>query len=144
MFSAGIPFFNLTYKVWKFGPVSEELFIDLSSETTLLSAYIERSSEDGSICLSPVQQFCDDEFSDNELDLLDFAIERFGDKTAKELVGHTHRKNAPWYQTAMENGVLELLENEEINHTELAINMRRLIEHDDRKLEIYDDFLENN
>ena len=37
---SGLPFLNLKYKVWKFGPVSEELFIDLSSETKLLEDYI--------------------------------------------------------------------------------------------------------
>jgi uncharacterized phage-associated protein len=44
---SGIPFFNLKYKVWKFGPVSEEIFIDLSSDISLLKGYVERTSEEG-------------------------------------------------------------------------------------------------
>lgn len=141
---SGIPFFNLKYKVWKFGPVSEEIFIDLSSETTLLKNYIERTSEEGNTVIKPITQFNDDEFSDNDIDLLDFVIEKFGNKTAKDLVSFTHRKNSPWYNTALSNSVLELLEKEEINNTELLIDMGSLINHDDRKKSIYNDFIETH
>lgn len=141
---SGIPFFNLKYKVWKFGPVSEEIFIDLSSETTLLKGYIERDSEDGTTFISPSKEFNDDEFSDNDIELLNFVIEKFGDKSAKDLVSHTHRANSPWHLTAKENAVLELLLKEEINNTELLIDMSRLIEHDARKKELYDDYIESN
>ena len=115
---SGIPFFNLKYKVWKFGPVSEEIFIDLSSETTLLKNYIERTSEDGTTLIKPVKDFNDDEFSDNDIDLLDYVIATFGNKTAKDLVSFTHRQNSPWYNTAVKHSVLELLESEKINNTE--------------------------
>ena len=141
---SGIPFFNLKYKVWKFGPVSEEIFIDLSSETTMLKNYIERISEDGSTVLRPKTDFNDDEFSDNDIELLKFVIDEFGAKSAKELIYYTHRKNSPWYQVASENAVLELLESEEINNTELLIDMSTLINHDDRKKAIYCDFIDYN
>ena len=141
---SGIPFFNLKYKVWKFGPVSEEIFIDLSSETTLLKDYIERTSEEGITVIKPIVDFNDDEFSDNDIDLLDFVIEKFGDKTAKDLVYYTHRKNSPWHNTAKENSVLELLEKEEINNTELLIDMASLINHDERKRGVYSDYIESN
>jgi uncharacterized phage-associated protein len=137
---SGIPFLNLTYKVWKFGPVSEELFIDLSSDSALLSKYITRDFEGNQI--KPNKAFEDEEFSDNDILLLDFVIEKFGQKSAKELVSYTHRINAPWYQTAKENAVLELLENEQINNTEYVVNMEQIIAHDQRKLEIYRDYLE--
>lgn len=141
---SGIPFFNLKYKVWKFGPVSEEIFIDLSSETTLLKNYIERTSEEGVTIIKPIVDFNDGEFSDNDIDLLDFVIEKFGNQTAKELVYYTHRKNSPWHNTAVENSVLELLDNEKINNTELLIDMGSLISHDERKMTIYREFIEAN
>ncbi|MDI9605335.1 MAG: DUF4065 domain-containing protein, partial [Bacteroidota bacterium] len=37
---SGIPFFNLQYKVWKLGPVTEEIFIELSDELTWLDKYV--------------------------------------------------------------------------------------------------------
>ena len=141
---SGIPYFNLKYKVWKFGPVSEEIFIDLSSETTLLKKYIERSSEEGTTVINPISEFNDDEFSDNDIDLLDFVVERFGQQTAKDLVSYTHRKNSPWHNTASENSVLELLENEEINNTELLIDMGLLVNHDERKKMVYNDYQESH
>lgn len=141
---SGIPFFNLTYKVWKFGPVSEEIFIDLSSEITLLKKYVKRTSEEGVTLIKPIVEFNDDEFSDNDIDLLDFVIEKFGNISAKDLIYYTHRKNSPWHNTAKENSVLELLEKEEINNTELIIDMGSLINHDERKKNIYSEFLESN
>lgn len=128
---SGIPFFNLKYKVWKFGPVSEEIFIDLSSETSILKNYIERTSEDGATVIQSKAKFNDDEFSDNDMNLLDFVIEKFGNQSAKDLVSFTHRKNSPWYISATLNSVLELLENEEINNTEFLIDMSVLVQHDE-------------
>lgn len=141
---SGIPFFNLKYKVWKFGPVSEEIFIDLSSDTTLLKAFIKRKSEKDTLVIKPIVAFNDDEFSDNDIDLMDFVIEQFGNKSSKELISYTHRENSPWHNTAKENAVLHLLENEEINNTELLIDMSTLINHDERKKVIYGEYLEAN
>lgn len=141
---SGIPFFNLKYKVWKFGPVSEEIFIDLSSETTLLKKFIEKTSEDGVSIIKPGADFNDDEFSDNDIDLLNYVIQNFGDKSAKDLIQYTHRKNSPWHNAASENAVLELLESEVINNTEFLIDMSSLINHDERKKMIYNEFIESN
>jgi uncharacterized phage-associated protein len=139
---SGIPILNLKYKVWKFGPVSEELFIDLSSETTLLEKFINRDSE-GSYIVSKID-FNEDEFSENDIELMNFVIDKYGSKTAKELISYTHRINSPWYNTAKENSVLELLENEIINNTEFLIDMGMIISHDERKLEIYSEYIESH
>ena len=130
--------------MWKFGPVSEELFIDLSSETKLLEDYIEKNNEDGVNYIRPIVDFNDDEFSDNDIDLMDSIIEKFGNQSANELIAYTHRVNSPWYNTAKENDVLELLESETINNTEYLIDMSQLIAHDDRKKGIYFDYIEIN
>ena len=141
---SGIPFLNLKYKVWKFGPVSEELFIDLSSEPKLLENFIEKNNYEGISYVTPIVDFNDDEFSDNDIELMDFIIEKFGNKSAKELISYTHRINSPWYNTAKKNNVLELLENGTINNTEYLIDMGQLISHDDRRKEIYSDYIESN
>ncbi|WP_246022188.1 Panacea domain-containing protein [Epilithonimonas xixisoli] len=140
----GIPFLNLKYKVWKFGPVSEELFIDLSSEPKLLEGYIEKNSEDGVNFVVSKSVFNDDEFSDNDIELMDYTIANFGNKSAKELISYTHRTNSPWHNTAKQSEVLELLEKEIINNTEYVIDMSQLISHDERKKSIYTEFLESH
>lgn len=141
---SGIPFLNLKYKVWKFGPVSEELFIDLSSEPKLLENFIAKNSEEGVNYITPIVEFNDDEFSDNDIELMNFVITKFGDKSAKDLISYTHRANSPWYNTAKEKDVLDLLETEVINNTEYLIDMGQLIAHDERKSEIYSDYIELN
>jgi len=141
---SGIPFLNLKYKVWKFGPVSEELFIDFSSEINLLEEFLYQKNVNGINEIFPKILFSDDEFSDNDLELMDFIIEKYGNLSSNELVAYTHRVNSPWYHFAKENSVLELLENESINNTEIEIDMRILILHDPYKLEIYNEYLETH
>ncbi|MBX3163472.1 MAG: SocA family protein [Bacteroidetes bacterium] len=142
---SGIPFLNLKYKVWKFGPVSEELFIDLSSETTLLAKYIDKVYEnETTVIIKAKKQFDDSEFSDNDIDLMNEVIKTFGNKSAKELIAYTHRPNSPWHNAAIENSVLQMLEKAEINNTEFLIDLSLLVEHDAVKKEIYRDYLENN
>lgn len=141
--NSGIPFLNLTYKVWKFGPVSEDIYIDLSSDTEMgkLSLFIQKNKEGYII---PKALFNDDEFSDNDIRLMDSIIDDYKDTTAKELVSYTHRKDGLWYKTAQENNVLELLETQKINNTEIIIDMSRLVSDDERKSQIYADYTELN
>lgn len=141
---SGIPFVNLRYKVWKFGPVSEELFIDLSSDVALLGRFVAKTNAEDHTYLHAKLSFTDDEFSDNDIQLMDDVIEKFGQMDARALISYTHRQNSPWFNTAKENSVLELLESEAINNTELLIDMGQLVMHDPRKLEIYADYIESN
>ena len=87
--------------------------------------------------------FEDDEFSDNDIELLDEVIKSFGNKTAKELVAYTHNEESLWNKTAKENKVLNLLENETINSTNLYLNLADLVADDPRKKAIYEDYTEN-
>ena len=36
----GVPFFDLRFDVWKLGPVSKDLFVELTDELNLLEPYI--------------------------------------------------------------------------------------------------------
>ncbi len=142
---SGIPFLNLKYKVWKFGPVSEDIFIDLSTSPTILKGFIEsKINKEGNKEIFPLKEFNDDEFSQNNLELLDYVILNFGSKTAKELISYTHREKAPWHNAALENSVLDLLIEEKISNTEFLINFKDSIAHDERKTRIYEDYLEFN
>ncbi|MBP9795872.1 MAG: SocA family protein, partial [Chitinophagales bacterium] len=136
--SSGIPFFNLEYRAWKYGPVSEELFIDLSDDLTLLKTYI--GINDGNIISAST--FNDDEFSENDLNLMNSVTKDLGTKSAKELVYLTHRVNAPWHEEASENQALELLLDGTVAKTDYVLDMRCIIEHDERKMAIYEDLNE--
>lgn len=133
----GVPFFNLRFDLWKLGPVSKDLFVELSEELNLLDPYIKREVRDGATLIFPKMKFSDDEFSDNEIKLLNEIIDRFKYCTATELINFTHKKNSPWYNTAMRNGVLDLLETGKITTTDLEINLAEIIEDDPEKLMMY-------
>lgn len=135
---SGIPALNLKFKIWKFGPVSEDIFIELSSEASFLKKYIHKVFEGEHMHIEPGATFDDSEFTQNDIDLMDFVIEEFGNKTAKELVDYTHRKNSPWYNSAKKYSVLEMLTNEQINNTEFVVDMSDLVKHDERKLSLFD------
>lgn len=137
----GLPFFNLNFSVWKLGPVSRDVFVDLSSdEPVLLEKYISRNfGPDGGIYIKPKVIFLDDEFSDNDMALLEHISETFKHFTAAELVELTHRKHSLWYITALENGVLEHLESGHMNSTEIAIDFSRLLDGLPLKKEIFED-----
>ncbi len=141
---SGIPLLNLKFKTWKFGPVSEDIFVELSSEPSFLKDYFQKQIEGDHLYILPNGAFNDDEFSQNDIDLMDFVIEKFGNKSAKELINYTHRENAPWYITAKKNAVLELLQNEQINNTEFVVDMSELVKYDDRKLALYEDYKQHN
>jgi uncharacterized phage-associated protein len=145
----GLPFFNLDFTVWKLGPVSRDIFVDLSSdEPILLSDYIKKSvATDGNVYITGKVKFSDDEFSDNEMDLIEHVADTFKDYTAADLVELTHRKHSLWYLTASENGVLEYLEAGTLNSTEIEIDFSRLLDEMPLKKAIYEDqqtYLQNN
>lgn len=137
---SGIPFFNLPYKVWKFGPVAEDIFVDLTTDLSKLSPYLSRENDN----FIAKTSFNDDEFTNNDIKLMDLVISKYGRLNAKELVTVTHRENAPWHIAAVENNILDLLNSEEISNTEITIDFSTLISHDETKQMIYHNYLEMN
>jgi uncharacterized phage-associated protein len=140
--NSGIPFFNLQYKVWKLGPVSEEIFIELSDKPLRFSSYIDIKYDEGRSFIAPKSDFCDDEFSDNDIALLEHIVNLFSKATAKQLIAYTHRPNSPWRNTSEQNGVYDLLESGDINNTEIVIDMSCLVSHDERKKSIFEQYVE--
>jgi len=133
----GIPFFDLRFDVWKLGPVSKDLFVELSEEPDLLAPYVSRQIINGNVYVEAKQEFSDDEFNDNELTLLEEISERFLFCTAKELINFTHRSESIWYKTALKNGVLDLLENGQMTTTNIEIPLHEIIEDEQEKLARY-------
>lgn len=133
----GIPFFDLRFDVWKLGPVSKDLFVELSGEPNLLAEYIARETQNEISNFVAIKEFSDDEFTDNELALLNQIADRFLYCTAKELINFTHRQDFPWYKTAVKNGVLDLLESGKMTTTDIEINLSETIEDEEDKLALY-------
>jgi|RhiMetdeSRZDD1v2_1073273.scaffolds.fasta_scaffold00185_16 uncharacterized phage-associated protein len=124
----GHPFFAIDFQLWKHGPVAKDIFIDLSDENPiLLNDFIERDPRNLSN-FKPKKEFCDDEFSENDLALMNIVTNFAYNKSASYLVTHTHGINSLWRKSAIQYGILELLEKELINSTELEIDFRLLFD----------------
>lgn len=116
------PFLGLPYEVWQAGPVVKDVFIDLSETPVLLDGYVAKQVMGEATYIIPVKAFCDDEFSDNDMLVMDEVIKRYGGKTAKELVGITHQKGSLWYKVAQKNNLLNSFENKLMNNSDYTID----------------------
>lgn len=116
------PFLGLPFEVWQAGPVVKDVFIDLSETPVLLDGYVTKEVVGDATYILPAKSFVDDEFSDNDLLVMDEVMKKYGDKTAKELVGITHRKGSLWYMVAEKNNLLASFENKLMNNSDCVID----------------------
>ena len=139
----GYPFFGLKFQIWKLGPVLKEVYIDLSEDNpNLLRDFIEKDAYDNKLYKAK-GEFNDDQFSDNDIYLLEKIKDFARHKTAKDLINHTHQENSLWRKSAIKNGILQELESEEVNSTEHVIDFSLLFENDEVLKERYLESLEN-
>ncbi len=101
------PFLGLPFEAWQAGPVIKDVFIDLSETPIILKDFINKQNGEGSIYISAKKEFDDNEFSDNDLLVMEEILKKYGSKTATELVRLTHRQDGLWYRTCSEHNLLE-------------------------------------
>jgi uncharacterized phage-associated protein len=126
----GIPFFNIPFHVWKFGPVPKPVFQSFSilfDEYAMIS-FEEKANGEKIQLVTKVGEFSDDEFSDNDIDLMKQVKSRYKSKPSDELVEITHREGSPWYIAASENNLLEKFENDSLTASDVQINIETVIE----------------
>lgn len=138
----GMPFFNLDFEVWKFGPVCQNLYVEFSEEPILLKNFIKKRNIKNGFVFDKNACFNDDEFSDSDIYILDEIVKNFSGKNVKYLVNYTHQSNSLWYITAQKYGVLESLLKEERNSTDFKIDFADLVSHDENKLAFYNNHIE--
>ncbi|MCR5445173.1 MAG: SocA family protein [Bacteroidales bacterium] len=113
----------MPFEVWQAGPVVKDLFIDLSETPVIMDGYVEKEVVDDKTYIKATTTFSDDEFSDNDITVMDDILRRYGKKTAKQLVELTHRKDGLWYATAERNNLLEGFEQKVINNSDCQIDL---------------------
>jgi len=141
---SGIPFLNLKYEVWQYGPVAQDIFIDLSDEPVILKDYITISSEDNKKFIHAKKQFNDDEFSSKEIEFLNAVTEAVKKTPAYVLVDLTHKKDSLWYTTAKKNDLLYAFENGLTNSSNIQLDFTEIIQNDPFKLSKYKHHIELN
>ena len=122
-----IPFLAIPYEVWQAGPVAKDVFIDLSDGPYLLKDYIKTESHHLGTYITPIKSFCDDEFSECEIQMMNDILQKYGKMTASELVEETHKKGTLWYQEASQNGLLEAFQNHECNNSDIKVDFTKVM-----------------
>lgn len=126
------PFTGLPFEVWQAGPVAKDVFIDLSESPVLLDGYVRRVVAGGKTYIEATRAFEDDEFSDNDLRVMEHVMGRYGGMTAKALVALTHEAGTLWRKTAARNGLLELFEKKLTNNSDVRIDFGEELTEDGR------------
>lgn len=115
----GRPFFHLDFQLWKMGPVVKDIYIDLSEDQPLLLAlFIKRSATIPALFIAN-DTFNDDQFSENDLYILNAVAKFVKHKGAESLIKINTAPHSLWRQTALQYGVLHHLQKGLINSTEI-------------------------
>ena len=82
--------------------------------------------------MTPKQPFCDDEFSDIEIKMMEDVMAEFGEMNSEQLIAETHKEGSLWRQTAEEAGLLNDFEMKRANSSSVIIDMARGLSEADR------------
>ncbi len=138
----GIPFLGLHYKVWNNGPVNQDLFVEFSSSQKMFDNYVGFNNNFPFPVIRPKKPFEDDEFSDQDIDVLDAVIDRYGAYQATELVNMTHEIGGLWDVAAEKHDLKDLFKNAQTKVTNYPLNLKDLLD-DDIKKQKYEGYLED-
>ena len=120
-----VPFLGIPFSVWRMGPVSVDVFEELSDGPTLLEEYIMLQFNGQGIKVTPKKIFEEDEFSSAELEMMERVMAKYGHMNSEELIKETHRDGGLWKITAEEKGLLEDFEQRRANSSNEVIDMGR-------------------
>ena len=136
-----VPMLSIPFSVWRLGPVSVDVFEELSDGPVLLDNFVTLQFNGQGIMVKPSKEFDEDEFSDAELQVMHEVMEHYGQMNSEELFAVTHKEGSLWYDTAKEHGLLEDFAEQRANSSNIIIDMGRQLCPDDRAY--YNETLEN-
>jgi uncharacterized phage-associated protein len=132
---SGTPFFGVDFKIWQFGPVAKPIFDGLTDvDNKFLNEFVIKNKFDE---YEGVKDFVDDEFSNNDIGVLEWAINFARHKVAEDLVNHTHSVNSLWRRGAIKHGVYDQFKRKLITYTDFNIDFTLLFE-DENKDYLFD------
>ena len=136
------PFLGIPFSVWRLGPVSVDVFEELSDGPVILGDFITLQFNGQGLRVTPVagREFNDDEFSDNDITVMEKVMKKYGDMDSEALIALTHKEGSLWYETAKEHGLLQDFEQKRANSSNIVIDMARGLCPDARNM--YEETLE--
>lgn len=136
-----VPLLAIPFNVWRMGPVSVDVFEELSDGPSLLSDFVTLQFNGQGVLVTPSKPFDEDEFSDAELQVMREVMEQYGGMASDQLIAETHRKGSLWYETAKEHGLLDDFDQRRANSSNVVIDMGCQLCPEDRAY--YNETLEN-
>ena len=127
-----IPFLGIPYNAWRMGPVSIDVFEELSDGPVLLADFIALEFNGQGIKVAAKKDFCDDEFSDYELRMMDEVMTLYGAMNSEQLIAETHKAGSLWQQTVAEAGLEKDFAMNRANTSNVIIDMARGLSETDR------------
>jgi uncharacterized phage-associated protein len=134
-----VPFLGIPFSTWRMGPVSVDVFEELSDGPVLLADFIALEFNGQGIKVTSKQAFCDDEFSDNEIKMMEDVMSEYGWMNSEQLIAETNKEGSLSHQTAQEEGLLDDFELKRANSSIVVIDMVRRLNDADRAF--YEDTL---
>lgn len=136
---AHVPFLGIPYNAWRMGPVSIDVFEELSDGPVLLSDFIALEFNGQGVRVTAKQHFCDDEFSDVEISMMEEVMRKYGSMNSEQLIAETHKRGSLWQQTVAEAGLERDFEMKRASTSNVVIDMARGLSPAER--EFYEDTL---
>lgn len=140
------PFFGFDFYAWKFGPVQVETWTSLNPDAAelpegeIFSDIIKLQKEGQNFNVIPMADFCDDYFSDNDLKLLDFIVDRYKSASASDLVAVTHKDDALWTLTVnKEAGLMERFDSGLQSKSDHILDFSEIIADENKKAAFHDE-----
>lgn len=142
MREVGVPVTWSGYKVWKYGPVSQDVYDALNTPdfcTFDFNSFIKvnkKVDKEGhsSQFIKATTKFDDSEFTDYELELIDRIINKYGSKNAEDLVDILHTGGSLWSKQVDENQLDFELQG---GRSDVIVPLTDLLNDSSEKQEIY-------
>lgn len=132
----GVPQTWLEYKVWKMGPVATDIYYNVRSGGTKLNNYIQIKTDDFGNKITPIREFSNGEFSNNDIKLIDKIINDYGHLNSAQLIDILHSENSLWHNIYNKENLKEKFKKE--NTSDFVINLTEKIKDDSYKMYIYE------
>ena len=120
----GSKFTNLDYHVWQYGPVNIDLYNISFNNHSEIQVIANKYGE----IIRTTTTFCDDEFSDYDIELMDRIIKIYSNYTSKELVDLLHQEESLWMQKVKEKELEAFFKYDENTRTKFKIDFEKLVE----------------
>jgi len=137
----GAPITWLSYNVWQFGPVAEDVYFSKIEGVNKFSEFIRFDHvSDEKYIIRSVVKFDDAEFSDLDMQIIEDVIGKYGSLNTKQLVEITHNKGSLWEKTKKTYAIQFSGQNKT---SPITLNFSELLGDDPFKKTIYYNTLEN-